>query len=99
MRIDGGKAQCSIDAGLELFRDGVLQALRLVVDFVPRIAQCLGQIEFQQTMVTHDFECGFMTGSSQFDATIALVLDELEVGQALDHAGDGGRSHAETFSD
>jgi hypothetical protein len=67
-------------------RDDVLEALGLVVDFVPPVAQGLGEVGLEQPVVAQHFERHLPARLSQADAAVAAVVDQSELGEPLHHA-------------
>src|SRR5206468_683341 len=61
------------DALFESLGDEVLEALGLLVHFVPRVAEDLMKKSFEQSMVTNNFESALLSGLGELDAAVLLV--------------------------
>ena len=56
MRIVRREAERPVDAGLQLFRDHILEPVGLVVDGVEMQAERLRQVQLEQPMMADHFE-------------------------------------------
>ena len=99
MRIALREAERSVDARLDLLGQVVLEAIRLGVHLVPAEAERLHQVQLEQPVVPDDLERDALARDRERRPVVALVLDEAEARQALQHAGRGGRADAELVGD
>jgi hypothetical protein len=83
---------------LELFADVVLEPFSLLMHIVPREPHRFDEIEFEQPVVSNDFECHPLTGPGQLDALVRGVSDESLLGEPTHHLADSGRADAEPNS-
>jgi hypothetical protein len=51
----------SVDATLKILRDEVLESIRFLVDFIPRVAKRLHQPGFDQAVMADDLQRGFLS--------------------------------------
>src|SRR3954468_12831110 len=77
----------------------MLDPLGLFVDLVVAVAQRDGEICLDHAMTPDRPHRGAAAGTRETHASIALVLDQLEVGEAADHAADRRRCEAKRFGD
>ena len=90
-----GPAEHGVHAIDETVADRVLELLRLVVDFVPRVTHHLDQEELDQT-VAAGHECGkLLTGLGECHSCVRLVFDEPGIRQRLHHRRRGAGGHVE----
>jgi len=90
-----GPAQHFIDPFDEPIRDDVLQLLGFVVHLVPPESHHSNQEELHQPVTTED-ECGqLLSGGTEPDAVVWLVLDQPRFRERLHHRGGRPRRHLE----
>ena len=99
VRIALGEAERSVDARLDLLGEVVLEAIRLGVHLVPAEPERLHQVELEQPVVADDLERDPLARRRQRGAVVALVLDQPERREPLEHAGRGRRADAELVRD
>src|SRR5690348_10480523 len=85
------------DPGLHSLGDEVLEALRLVVDLVPGIAENLDQEHLQEPVVPNQLQGDLPAFTRQLLAAVAVALDEALGAQAPDHLAHGWRRDAESL--
>ena len=86
MRVARRVAELHRDQLLELLGQDVLEHLGLVVHAVPRHAERLREVELEQPVVAEHLEREVAAAVGELDAVVGPVLDEAELGEALDHA-------------
>jgi hypothetical protein len=86
------------DPSLKCFRDEMLQALRLIMDFSERVIQYPVKKCLHQSVMTHDFKSPLAAESREADALPKFVTNERLSfsGKFLQHVCDGGWSNLET---
>ena len=99
MGIAGRIAELAGDQLLELLGEHVLEHLGLLVHAIPRHAQALHQVQLEQAVVAHDLKRYPAAGLGQLNAVVALMDDQTELAQPLDHARRRGRCYAETLGE
>src|SRR5262245_36298254 len=77
----------------------MLEPLRFVVHAIPRIAERLGGIRFDDAVPTYRTQCGAATRLGEANATVSLVTDEPLIGEPPQHSGDRRRSDAQRLCD
>src|SRR5205823_3057729 len=92
-------AQQLEDALLHPLRDHVLEALRLVVDLVPAVAEHADQKDLQQAVVADQLQGDFAAVRGELLAAVAVVFDQALGGQAGDHLADARRRDAEALGE
>jgi hypothetical protein len=93
VRIARGEAQRAVDARFELVGEMVLEPLGLLVDLIPGEPERLHEIQLQQPVVTHDLECHPLARWGEGGAVVALVHDQAEGRELLQHGRRRGRRH------
>src|SRR5581483_100166 len=97
VRVELGPAEKLEDALLHPLRDDVLEALRLVVNLVPAVAENADEEHLEQPVMTDELECDLATLGRQLLAAISVVLDEALRGKARDHLAHARRRDAESL--
>ena len=77
----------------------MFEAIGFGVDLVPGIAQCLGEIEFDESVVADGFEGDLLAGYCEFYALLGGVDQQVHFGQLFDHIGRGGGRDPQSFGD
>src|SRR2546425_2849045 len=90
-------AQQLEDALLHPLRDHMLEALRLVVDLVPAVAEHADQKDLQQAVMADQLQGDFAAVRSELLAAVAVVFDQALGRQAGDHLADARRRDAEAL--
>ena len=91
MRINVWVAKLRRDPVLQAFRDVVLQALRLIMNFIPGKIEHIMKESFEQTMMAQDLCSPTLSHRRKDNATVFFVLDKRWplTGQLLQHPGHG----------
>jgi hypothetical protein len=87
--IDAGSAQEHVDFLEDFFGDGVFEVLGLLVDFGPVEAEDFHEEEFDEAVPAEDVEGELLACVGEPDAGAGLVIDEVGLGECLDHGGGG----------
>lgn len=100
VRVGFGIAQFGCDAVLKLFRDEMLQSLRLFVNLVPGVIQNIVQEAFEQAMVANHFQGTLSAGTRKAHSMVLFIKHERRVfsRQLLKHPRYGSRPNSETHS-
>src|ERR1017187_2130274 len=68
----------------------MLKALRLHVHLVTLESESLGQVKFEQAMMADHFRGDALPQICEFHTSVRLVVDQLKLGQTLEHVGSRG---------
>ena len=68
----------------------MLEFVRFMMDFVPRIAQCVDKEGLEQAVMANDFKRGFLAAFCECNTLMLFINDErrIGVGKFLQHACD-----------
>ncbi len=90
-------AEFGCNAVLETLGYEVLQALRVIVNFIPGIPQAVVKETLQQAVMTQNFQGAHLAGGRQTDAMMLFVLHirRLLGSQLLEHPGNRSGSDAQ----
>src|SRR6266571_2387854 len=97
MRVQLRPAEQLEDSSFHPLRDHVLEALGLVVDLVPRVAQHLDQEHLEQAVVADELEGDLPAFLCQLLAAVPVVLDQALGGEPGDHLADRRRRDAQSL--
>lgn len=91
MRINVWVAKFGRDPVLQAFRDVVLKAFGLVMNFIPRKIEHIMKESFEQTMMAQDLSSPTLPHPRQDNAMVLFVPHKRWplAGQLLQHPGDG----------
>jgi hypothetical protein len=90
VRAGSGLAELGEEFGFEIGRDGVLEALGLVVNFPPFHAEDFGQHAFDEVVAEGEFAGDLASGGGEAEVAVGLDADQAVFFQAADRHGDGG---------
>src|SRR6202171_4500328 len=92
-------AEQSEDPLLHPFGNHMLEALRLVVDLVPAVAEDLDEEHLQEAVVPDELERHLAALTRELLAPVAVVLDETLGSESRDHLADAGRGDAQALGE
>jgi hypothetical protein len=78
-------AERRVDARLDLFRKRVLEPVGLGVNGIDLESECLGEVLLQQPVVPDHLDRDLPARGGEDRAAVALVADEAEGGEPLQH--------------
>ena len=87
MRVDGGVAQLLGKPLRELGRYGVLEAIRFRVNSIKRVPEELREVQLDQPVEANHLEGQSLALVGELDAVVGSVLDEPQLDELPDHAG------------
>jgi hypothetical protein len=93
--VAGREAERAVDARLELVGEVVLEPFRLLVHLIPREAERLHEVELEQPGVAHNLERHALAGGGERGAVVALLDDQPEGRELLQHRRRRRRRHPE----
>ena len=99
MRVASRIAEHLVEAVKQALRDGMLEDLRFFVHLIPRKAEGLVQVGFEQAVASHHAQGDGTPLLRQTHTPIALVCHESLPGEALDILRRRRRDHAHVFAD
>ena len=99
MRILGWMAQITINPVNQLFRDGMLKGISLLMHFIPGIAQDFHQKRLQKAVATDHGNGRAPTCRSETNPSIRLVFHQAGIDHTRERARNGRLLHAGPFSD
>ena len=98
VRVAVGMPQVFVDSGHQSVGNRVLQVFGLLMHFIPREPQGIGEVQFKQAMVAHHADRHFLAFLGEADALMRRILHQPRFGEPLKHQRNAARRDLQAAS-